>query len=114
MVDSPYDAWRESVGAVLAKSRGGTPPEDPIAALTTPTEDDGVQVAPLYSQRDELPEAPLPGVFPFVRGGNPTPDVRLGWKVAERFDGTTDAADVLGALESGQKAALIVPLFVSL
>ncbi|BDD82723.1 putative methylmalonyl-CoA mutase small subunit MutA [Tsukamurella pulmonis] len=104
MADNPYEAWRESVGAVLAKSRGGTPPEDPIAALTTPTEDDGVQIAPLYSQRDELPEAPLPGAFPFVRGGNPTPDVRLGWKVAERFDATTDSADVLGALESGASA----------
>ncbi|CAM3443135.1 methylmalonyl-CoA mutase family protein [Tsukamurella hominis] len=104
MADNPYDAWRDSVGAVLAKSRGGTPPEDPIAALTTLTEDDGVQIAPLYSQRDELPEAPLPGAFPFVRGGNPTPDVRLGWKVAERFDATTDSADVLGALESGASA----------
>ncbi|WP_191834038.1 MULTISPECIES: methylmalonyl-CoA mutase family protein [Tsukamurella] len=104
MVDSPYEAWRESVGAVLAKSRGGTPPEDPIAALTTLTEDDGVQIAPLYSQRDEQPEAPLPGAFPFIRGGNPTPDVRLGWKVAERFDATTDASDVLGALESGASA----------
>ncbi len=108
MVDSPYQAWRESVGAVLAKSRGGTPPEDPIAALTTLTEDDGVQIAPLYSQRDELPEAPLPGSFPYVRGGDATPDVRLGWKVAERFDATTDSADVLGALESGASALWIV------
>ncbi|KXP14913.1 methylmalonyl-CoA mutase family protein [Tsukamurella pseudospumae] len=107
MADNPYDAWRDSVGAVLAKSRGGTPPEDPIAALTTPTEDDGVDIAPLYSQRDELPEAPLPGAFPFVRGGNPTPDVRLGWKVAERFAEGTDSADVLGALESGASALWI-------
>ncbi|BDH57431.1 hypothetical protein MTP03_23700 [Tsukamurella sp. PLM1] len=107
MADSPYEAWRGSVGAVLAKSRGGTPPEDPIAALTTPTEDDGVQIAPLYSQRDELPEAPLPGVFPYVRGGNATPDVRLGWKVAERFDADADSADVLGALESGASALWI-------
>ncbi|GAB3126976.1 methylmalonyl-CoA mutase small subunit [Tsukamurella serpentis] len=108
MVDSHYESWRESVGAVLAKSRGGTPPEDPIAALTTATEDDGVEIAPLYSQRDELPEAPLPGVFPFLRGGDPTPDVRLGWRVAERFDEHCDASDVLGALESGASALWIV------
>ncbi|GAA1088006.1 methylmalonyl-CoA mutase family protein [Tsukamurella strandjordii] len=107
MADNPYDAWRESVGAVLAKSRGGTPPEDPIAALTTPTEDDGVLIAPLYSQRDELPEAPLPGAYPYTRGGSPTPDVRLGWRVAEVFGPETDAADVLGALESGASALWI-------
>ncbi|WP_019202998.1 methylmalonyl-CoA mutase family protein [Tsukamurella sp. 1534] len=107
MADNPYDAWRDSVGAVLAKSRGGTPPEDPIAALTTPTEDDGVQIAPLYSGRDELPQAPLPGSYPYTRGGNPTPDVRLGWKVAERFGPGEDAADVLGALESGASALWI-------
>ncbi|ADG78716.1 methylmalonyl-CoA mutase family protein [Tsukamurella paurometabola] len=104
MADNPYDAWRASVGAVLAKSRGGTPPEDPIATLTTPTEDDGVLIAPLYSRRDERPEALLPGVYPYTRGGSPTPDVRLGWRVAEVFGPETDAADVLGALESGASA----------
>lgn len=107
MADNPYEAWRVSVGAVLAKSRGGTPPEDPIAALTTSTEDDGVQIAPLYSQRDELSQAPLPGAFPFTRGASATPDVRLGWKVAERFGADDDASHVLGALESGASALWI-------
>ncbi|GAA4393323.1 methylmalonyl-CoA mutase small subunit [Tsukamurella soli] len=102
-----YGEWRTAVGGVLAKSRGGRAPEDPVGALTTTTED-GVPIAPLYTALDERPEAPLPGAYPFRRGGDGLRDVRQGWKVAERFELPGDAGDVMGALESGASALWLV------
>ncbi|MDF0529291.1 methylmalonyl-CoA mutase family protein [Tsukamurella sp. 8F] len=97
-----YEDWRESVGAVLAKSRGGDAPDDPVGTLTARTED-GIAVSPLYTALDEVPEAPLPGTFPFRRGTDALRDVRQGWKVTERF-APDEAEGVIGALESGASA----------
>lgn len=96
--------WREAAGAVLAKSRGAVAPEDPIGILTTATEDEGVSIAPLYCALDEVPESPLPGAFPYVRGADGARDVRQGWRVAEPISADDDNSDVLGALETGASA----------
>ncbi|MBL7660994.1 methylmalonyl-CoA mutase, partial [Escherichia coli] len=60
---------------------------------------------------DELPEPPLPGQWPFVRGGDPLRDVHSGWKVAEAFPANGATADtnaaVLAALGEGVSALLI-------
>jgi methylmalonyl-CoA mutase len=101
-----YAAWRKGVAGVLAKSRKVEASElgDEPERLLDVTNYDGVTVAPLYTRRDELPEQPLPGRFPFVRGNEATRDVHRGWHVSARFAGTDPAAvnqEILAALENG-------------
>ncbi|OLT33395.1 methylmalonyl-CoA mutase small subunit [Rhodococcus sp. BGS-1C] len=106
-----YTAWQKAVAGVLAKSRKvdiADLPEDPEHLLDFTTYD-GVTVSPLYGVRDELPENPLPGAFPFVRGRDATRDVNAGWKVSVRFGaGSSDAESVnrsvLDGLDNGVSA----------
>jgi len=109
--------WRAAVAGVLAKSTGKDPTElgdAPERLLETPTYE-GIAVRALYTALDELPEPPLPGEWPFVRGGDALRDVKSGWKVVEALPaqpvpGVT-AEDVnsavLAALSDGGSALLI-------
>ncbi|WP_067537243.1 methylmalonyl-CoA mutase family protein [Nocardia crassostreae] len=104
-----YAAWRKGVAGVLAKARRvdvSDLPEEPEKLLAVSTYD-GLTVNPLYTRRDELPQQPLPGEFPFVRGGDATRDVHRGWFVNQYF-GDSDAKAVnekiMGALENGVSA----------
>ncbi|MBU3064817.1 methylmalonyl-CoA mutase small subunit [Nocardia sp. NEAU-G5] len=104
-----YAAWRKGVAGVLAKPRRVEPAElgeEPERLLDTSTYD-GVTIAPLYTRRDELPEQPLPGEFPFVRGADATRDVHRGWHVAARFESADSAAvneEILAGLDNGVSA----------
>nr|WP_296767170.1 methylmalonyl-CoA mutase small subunit [Rhodococcus sp. (in: high G+C Gram-positive bacteria)] len=108
---SAYAAWQKAVAGVLAKSRRvdvADLPADPEHLLDSTTYD-GVTVSPLYGTRDEVPERPLPGVFPFVRGRDATRDVNAGWKVSARFGvGQTDPeavnTSILDGLNNGVSA----------
>lgn len=101
------DRWHAAVAGVLAKARRRDVAELPADAWrdleeTTP---EGVTVAPLYTRADELPEAPLPGEFPFVRGIDA--DAR-GWLVSARY-GVGDSLELvntalLEGLENGVSA----------
>jgi methylmalonyl-CoA mutase len=79
--------------------------------LDAPTYD-GFAIRPLYTAFDELPEPPLPGQWPFLRGGDALRDVKSGWKVAEAFPlpgkppGEANAA-LLSALGEGVSALLL-------
>jgi methylmalonyl-CoA mutase len=84
------------VAAVLAK-RTPDLPADPERLLDTPTYE-GFAVRALYTALDALPEHPLPGRWPFVRGGNALRDVNTGWKVAETFPPRGDAGELNGAV----------------
>ncbi|WP_433492820.1 methylmalonyl-CoA mutase family protein [Nocardia grenadensis] len=104
-----YPAWRKGVAGVLAKTRKvdaaelGAEPEKLLNQSTY----DKLSIAPLYTRRDELPEQPLPGAYPFVRGGDATRDVHRGWFVSARI-GAADAAsanrEITGGLENGLSA----------
>ncbi|WP_406230909.1 methylmalonyl-CoA mutase family protein [Nocardia sp. NBC_01009] len=88
-----YAAWRKGVAGVLAKARKIDPadlPDEPERLLAETTYD-GLTVNPLYTRRDERPEQPLPGAFPFVRGRDATRDVNRGWYVSA-YVGAHDAA----------------------
>lgn len=109
--------WRSAVAGVLAKSTRKDPEQlgdAPERLLETPTYD-GIAIRALYTALDELPEPPLPGEWPFVRGGDALRDVRSGWKVAEAFPATpvpgVAAKDinsaVLDALGNGAGAVLL-------
>ncbi|WP_406275294.1 methylmalonyl-CoA mutase family protein [Nocardia sp. NBC_00881] len=104
-----YAAWRKGVAGVLAKSRRVEVtelPEEPERLLDETTYD-GLTIAPLYTLRDELPEQPLPGFFPFVRGRDATRDVHRGWYVSARVgerDAATANREILAGLENGISA----------
>lgn len=105
--------WRAAVAGVLAKSARREPAEidaetggEPERLLDTPVEglagQGGFAVRALYTALDELPEPPLPGQWPYVRGADARRDVNTGWKVAEVFPigGPGSAADANGAVLS--------------
>ena len=106
--------WRSAVAAVLAKSTRRDPadlPAEPERLLDSLTYE-AFPVRPLYTSLDELPEPPLPGTWPYVRGGDALRDVKSGWKVAEAFPAsaaTADAANdaLLVALTEGISALVL-------
>ncbi|HET8971106.1 MAG TPA: methylmalonyl-CoA mutase family protein [Candidatus Nanopelagicales bacterium] len=106
-----YAGWQRAVAGVLARG-GNEPGEQPERALAGTTLD-GVSIAALYTGRDELPEQPLPGSAPFVRGRVAGQDLTRGWHVCVREgDGSSAAAAnaaVLAALLYGG-SALWLPL----
>ena len=111
------ERWRTAVAGVLSKSTRKDPGqlgEQPERLLETPTYD-GIAVRALYTALDELPEPPLPGDWPYVRGGDALRDVKTGWRVAEAFPATpvpgVAAKDVnsavLDALGNGASAVVL-------
>ncbi len=109
--------WSDAVGDVLAKSRRcerGDLPADPERLLESPTYE-GFPIRALYTAFDALPEQPLPGDWPFVRGGDRDRDVLAGWKVAEEFPSPGSPhvaapevnASVLDALVDGVSAVVL-------
>ncbi len=91
---------------MLAKSTRRDPadlPADPERLLDTPTYE-GFPVRPLYTALDARPEGPLPGRWPFVRGGDALRDVNTGWKVAEAFPSPEDTG--VGELNGAALLAL--------
>jgi methylmalonyl-CoA mutase len=109
--------WRKAVAGVLAKSTRRDADElgpEPERLLDSQTYE-GFTIHPLYTALDALPEPPLPGEWPYLRGGDPLRDVKSGWKVAEVFPAQAvpgvAAEDVntavLAALGEGASALLI-------
>src|SRR6185295_6454439 len=92
--ESDIAKWRSAVAGVLAKSTRRDPadlPAEPERLLDSPTYD-GFAIRPLYTSLDTLPEPPLPGRWPYIRGGDALRDVKSGWKVAEAFPAGDSAA----------------------
>ncbi|WP_428340088.1 methylmalonyl-CoA mutase small subunit [Mycobacterium sp.] len=109
--------WRTAVAGVLAKSTGREVDElgpEPEQMLETPTYE-AVAIRALYTALDELPEPPLPGEWPFLRGADALRDVKSGWKVAEAIPANRVAgvaaedvnSAVLAALAEGVSALLV-------
>ena len=112
--------WRTAVAGVLAKSTKGDASDiealgpEPEQILETPTYEN-VAIRALYTALDELPEPPLPGEWPYLRGADALRDVKTGWRVAEavpanRVAGVTAEevnAAVLAGLGEGVSALLI-------
>lgn len=109
--------WRSAVAGVLSKSTRKDPEElgdQPERLLETPTYD-GIAIRALYTALDELPEPPLPGEWPYLRGADALHDVKSGWKVAEAFPADRVAgvaakdvnAAVLEALGNGASALVL-------
>ena len=115
VAESDREQWRTAVAGVLAKGGRKDPSElgaTPEQLLDSPTYE-GFPIRPLYTILDAQPEPPLPGRWPFVRGGDALRDVKSGWKVAESFPlpRQTAATDgngaVLAALTEGTSALVL-------
>lgn len=114
VADSDFARWRSAVAGVLAKSTKRDPadlPAEPERSLDSPTYE-GFPIRPLYTSADTLPEPPLPGRWPFVRGGDALRDVKSGWRVAEAFPANGSAVGdgngaVLVALTEGVSALVL-------
>ena len=83
VAESDREQWRAAVAGVLAKS-GRKEPADlgaqPEQLLDSATYE-GFPVRPLYTILDSQPEPPLPGRWPFVRGGDALRDPRrMRWR----------------------------------
>ncbi|OBB13118.1 methylmalonyl-CoA mutase small subunit [Mycobacteriaceae bacterium 1482268.1] len=107
--------WRSAVAGVLSKSTRRDPadlPPEPERLLDSPTYE-GFPIRALYTSLDELPEPPLPGAWPFIRGADGLRDVKAGWKVAEAFPApgqkavTDGNGAVLLALTEGVSALVL-------
>ncbi len=115
-LDQARARWRGAVADVLAKSGRRDRAElgsEPERLLDSPTYE-GFPIRALYTALDALPEAPLPGDWPFTRGADPHRDVLAGWKVAEEFPAPgfagapADGNDaVLAALVNGVSALIL-------
>nr|WP_090278668.1 methylmalonyl-CoA mutase small subunit [Mycolicibacterium komanii]CRL74275.1 methylmalonyl-CoA mutase, small subunit [Mycolicibacterium komanii] len=114
-VEADRERWRSAVAGVLAKSTRRDPadlPAEPERLLDSPTYD-GFAIRPLYTSFDALPEPPLPGQWPFVRGSDALRDVKAGWRVAEAFPAngpgsvTEHNGAVLLALTEGVSALVV-------
>lgn len=100
--------WRAAVAGVLAKSSRREPADidsetggEPERLLDTPVQGpDGFAIRALYTAFDALPEPPLPGRWPYVRGADALRDVNSGWKVADAFPANdlVSGADTNGAV----------------
>jgi methylmalonyl-CoA mutase len=114
-VQESREQWRSAVAGVLAKSTRRDPgdlPSEPERLLDSQTYE-GFPIRALYTSLDALPEPPLPGDWPFVRGCDAQRDVKAGWKVAEAFPVAGQRAvadgngDVLVALTEGVSALVL-------
>ncbi|MET0455200.1 MAG: methylmalonyl-CoA mutase family protein [Mycobacterium sp.] len=114
-LEADRESWRAAVAGVLAKSRRKDASDlgaEPERLLDSPTYD-GFSIRPLYTGLDAVAEPPLPGQWPFVRGGDALRDTRSGWKVAEVFPLAGQAAvsdgnsAVLDALTDGVSAVVL-------
>jgi methylmalonyl-CoA mutase len=108
VAESDREQWRIAVAGVLAKSSRKDPADlgaQPEQLLDSATYE-GFPIRPLYTILDSQPEPPLPGRWPFVRGGDALRDVKSGWKVAESFPvgGGQERSDP-GSVSGGQAAA---------
>ncbi|UXA20281.1 methylmalonyl-CoA mutase small subunit [Mycobacterium sp. SMC-4] len=114
VLDSDLDRWRSAVAGVLAKSTRrdvADLPAEPERLLDSDTYE-GFPIRPLYTRVDQLAEPPLPGRWPFTRGGDALRDVKTGWKVAEVFpvdEATAEQANgaVLLGLTEGISALVL-------
>jgi methylmalonyl-CoA mutase len=115
VAESDREQWRTAVAGVLAKSSRKEPADlgsEPEQLLDSPTYE-GFPIRPLYTILDSQPEPPLPGRWPFVRGGDALRDVKSGWKVAEAFPlpGESEVSagngTVLAALTEGTSALVL-------
>ncbi|WP_406447592.1 methylmalonyl-CoA mutase small subunit [Streptomyces sp. NBC_00876] len=101
--DPAHEQWQSLVEGVLRKSGKDVSGSAAEEALST-TVEDGLITRPLYTSRDNAPDAGLPGFAPFTRGSRPEGSTAGGWGVRQRHASTDPAGlneALLADLENG-------------
>ncbi|MGW2062799.1 methylmalonyl-CoA mutase family protein, partial [Streptomyces sp. NPDC001937] len=101
--DPAHEQWQSLVEGVLRKSGKDVAGSAAEEALST-TVEDGLITRPLYTSRDDAPDAGFPGFAPFTRGSKAEGNVANGWDVRQRHSLTDPARlneAVLADLENG-------------
>ncbi|MER5274955.1 methylmalonyl-CoA mutase small subunit [Streptomyces sp. NPDC002809] len=101
--DPAHEQWQSLVEGVLRKSGKDVSGSAAEKALST-TVEDGLITRPLYTSRDDAPDAGLPGFAPFTRGSTPQGTAAGGWGVRQRHASTDPVRlneALLGDLENG-------------
>ncbi|THA75846.1 methylmalonyl-CoA mutase small subunit [Streptomyces sp. A0642] len=101
--DPSHEQWQSLVEGVLRKSGKDVSGSAAEEALST-TVEDGLITRPLYTSRDDAPDAGLPGFAPFTRGSTPQGNAASGWGVRQRHTSTDPVRlneALLGDLENG-------------
>lgn len=101
--DPAHEQWQSLVEGVLRKSGKDVAGSATEEALST-TVEDGLITRPLYTSRDDAPDAGFPGFAPFTRGSKAEGNVANGWDVRQRHSLTDPARlneAVLADLENG-------------
>ncbi|WP_406099543.1 methylmalonyl-CoA mutase small subunit [Streptomyces sp. NBC_01013] len=101
--DPAHEQWQSLVEGVLRKSGKDVSGSAAEEALST-TVEDGLITRPLYTSRDDAPDAGLPGFAPFTRGSTPQGSTAGGWGVRQRHASTDPVRlneALLGDLENG-------------
>ncbi|MEU1471864.1 methylmalonyl-CoA mutase small subunit [Streptomyces sp. NPDC005761] len=101
--DPAHEQWQSLVEGVLRKSGKDVSGSAAEEALST-TVEDGLITRPLYTSRDDAPDAGLPGFAPFTRGSTPHGSAVGGWGVRQRHASTDPVRlneAVLQDLENG-------------
>lgn len=92
--------WQRLVARVLGHTDDpGDAPERELATVTA----DGIEIAPLYTADDSLPDPGYPGQAPFTRGRTAA-GRRTGWDVRQRYEHPDPAVareQVMEGLEGG-------------
>lgn len=94
--DPTHEQWQSLVEGVLRKSGKDVSGSAAEEALST-TVEDGLTTSPLYTSRDDAPDAGLPGFAPFTRGGKPEGSTAGGWGVRQQH-GSADPVRLNEAL----------------
>ncbi|MFF1835452.1 methylmalonyl-CoA mutase family protein [Streptomyces sp. NPDC058231] len=101
--DPAHEQWQSLVEGVLRKSGKDVAGSAAEEALSTKVED-GLITRPLYTSRDDAPDAGYPGFAPFTRGSTAGGNTAGGWDVRQRHSLTDPARlgdAVLADLENG-------------
>ncbi|WP_392667534.1 methylmalonyl-CoA mutase family protein [Streptomyces sp. LN785] len=101
--DPAHEQWQSLVEGVLRKSGKDVAGSAAEEALSTKVED-GLITRPLYTSRDDAPDAGYPGFAPFTRGSTAGGNTAGGWDVRQRHSMTDPARlgdAVLADLENG-------------
>ncbi|MFF7579328.1 methylmalonyl-CoA mutase small subunit [Streptomyces sp. NBC_01707] len=101
--DPAHEQWQSLVEGVLRKSGKDVAGSAAEEALST-TVEAGLITRPLYTSRDDAPDAGFPGFAPFTRGSKAEGNAANGWDVRQRHSLTDPSRlneAVLADLENG-------------
>lgn len=101
------DRWLDEVRRVLLRANPDATDADFERAFSkrlVSETDDGIEIAPLYTQDDVVGGLPLPGQAPYLRGSHTSP---RPWEIRQRVWPDAEGSTAVQELESGATGVLL-------